>query len=308
MQYNLILENIYSCDTDVSIIPIDLSELNIAKFTESFLINIFNYLWFFDMMFFFRLPNLFFFKDTNSMFIYKNRKLNDNYNIVDVNGFSFDLLFLLFCVFIFFFYIFCLSFYCKLNNVIRWSVSGDNLIIIKLMIFNCFFIIQNFLKNVSITSWIWNILDESTMGNGYPGMNPTFGLNRIDKILFYSDPLYNYDNIWKICQYSIVPLDVNREVSFSRNWSFLSIRYSFLNMFIVLFSYIFPFYSSYKLLYFSLYFKFFIVIYFFIYCLRWNTVYINQEYNLTMNFLFYIKNFYNNKLIKFNNYLNKLWF
>jgi len=308
MQYNYILENIYFNDIEVYITPIDSSEFNIAKIVEPFLISIFNFFWYFDVFFSFKLPNWFFFKDINSVFIYKNRKFDNNFNIIDTQGFSFDLLFLFFFIIPFYFFIFSISFYCKLNHVIRWPSTVDNFIFIKLIFLNYFFIFQNFLKTISLTSWMWNIFNDSTVGNGYPTIYPAFGLNKLNKVLFFLDPLFIYDNIWKNCQCLIIPLDVDVAGSFARSWNFISIKNIFINIFIVFYNYICPFYSSTRLLYFSCILKILIYIFFIIYLYNLKNIYNKKDYNLTMNFLLYIKNSYNNKLSKFNNYFNKIWF
>lgn len=205
LQRNIYLEGIYFQDLDYSVMPLDAGDQEGNINVTNLLISFYDFLWFFDSSLKHYLPKWFLIKDNIFIFTCPNRKQKNDYYLCETEGYSFDIVFLIFFIIPIFCYFVGFLFYHKVDFVDRWSSIQEMFLLLKLFFSNSFVIFQQFLKYTSINSSMWNSFDESTYGIGYPVINQSLGANRLDNYLFALDPLYNYDNIYLTTQTFINP-------------------------------------------------------------------------------------------------------
>lgn len=259
-----------------------------------------------DLLLYKNMPSWIINKDVGGLFLHVNRlNIDKNVYFFNQNSNTFDVLALFLIIIPFFIFQYFLIFYYPLHFKYRMAVIQDYFIIWKLKFCNWLpVLIQEWLKDLGIFSWSWKTNSRYTVGNGYP----KFMFNYSDHIFrdFYVlDPLYLYDAIFADLQKQIIYYKGDSFYYKHNNMNLLLCFFK--QQFILIKDFIFFTNFSYKWFFYAFTNKFIWLIFFVFYLtsVKNTNIYFT---NIKLRHLIYLNKIYNLNKIKWNNYINKIWF
>lgn len=293
-------------ETYPEMLSLDQEEANILLETKwnEFLI----WLYMYDNILGHKLPNWMIHKDIGGIFLH-SKLVSDRKEvyIFDQSSILFDVFFIIVILIPIYLIQFFYSFYFTLHLGIRLPAIQDLFTLFKLLVINIWPVyLQEFLKNIGITTWSWFSKNVHTVGNGYPGLFRYSYGNHFYIDLYSFDPFFGYDTILK--EYHNQVFYYNEKGYYNK--SFNSNIFIFIwNCFYLIKDWVILMNSSFKFNFCSIISVYIWLIIIIIGCIR--VKYFNKPIittNVEIKFFIYLDKVYNINKIKWNNYLKKIWF